>query len=211
MKQIKHLKLLIVLSTVLFVQNVHAQVKYGINFEVGKSRVYYLDNDPNCDEGYANEHFAYSYSADGFVREYLKNPKISFEQGLKFVTTAVADSLSGPLSPDLHMGSLKEWEIRLYSLSVPLRINYHYIRWFNIKAGVETVFHLADDGIYSFRFTRKNIALRAVIGAEATIAKRILTGLNFYYSLTSDYKTTNYDIGAHTYVISLKLGVLLSK
>jgi hypothetical protein len=210
MKQIKHLKLLVVLSTVLFVQNVHAQVKYGINFEVGKSRVFYLDNDPNCDEGYANEHFAYSYSAEGFVREYSKNPKISFEQGLKFVTTAVADSL--PYPPPLPlMNTQKEWEIRLYSLGVPLRINYHYTRWFNIKAGVETVFHLADDGIYSFRFTRKNVALRAVVGAEATIAKRILTGFNFAYSLTSDYKTTNYDIGAHTYVISLKLGVLLSE
>ncbi len=185
-----------------------AQIKYGISVYGGASNIKINNNDRTisaADDLHPSSHFTF----EGFIVEFNKKSRFSFEQGISFETSGVENWIGDEIYQYyLERGVIysKYYTYRTYQLCIPLRVKYNFKEYLAFHAGVSNVFYLKKQENY----VNNTYALRGELGADVTIAERYIIGIKGSYDITPCGQYLHHDIFMHYYSLSLKAGILLS-
>lgn len=186
------------------VQTGQAQIKYGVNIEGGKGRFRFVNMEPGFVKGIGD--FTNIYSIEGFLRKQIKQTKLSGECGIKYVSTAEHYS-----SPAGYNGG--SFDNRIFSVSIPTTLNYHFSNKLYSNFGFEQVFNIADEGRFNSLirgYTRNNYSLRATVGTDYLLFHNLITGIHLLYSLTPDFDVNQVNVEGYSFGFTFRVGLIIN-
>jgi len=187
---------------------VSAQMRYGVYVKGGASN--FIERDYEGGKNMANYYTflpSYNLGADvifPFFKADLSN--FQFITGLDFgMYEAQSNVPERWYSQPEWVGPIK-WDMRLYSLSVPLKLNFRFEEWVHVYGGVVNTFNVASNKEMGYRIIRP-YTLNFTGGVDFLIYDRFVIGASYYRNLTHAWKYfSGVDIFFYVQQFSVKIG-----
>ncbi len=194
-----------------------AQIKYSVHANCGISNFIEKNKEPSLIT--ANRYTrlpSFTVGTEGLYT--FNNSKIGIISGVNISLFASENHMPDdfevpPFSPP-YTGPM-EWKEKLYSLSIPLKLNYNFEEWLHFNAGFANTFHLKNDNISAKKINIYTLSF--VGGFDFVIKKKFTIGAMYYRDILPSMKllkplsnTETFNIKYSIEQITLKIGYIIN-
>ncbi len=169
-------KVLLFLFVLILPNILTAQIQLGAHANIGVSRFVEKNNTQGSIEvvNYYTHLISFSGGADIFY--WFKDTDFGLNSGINFSYFGSNKNLDENTVFPVEPYSLEQ---RVYSLSLPIRVNYKFEKWLYFNAGLANTFHVKESD--NFKIENLNIYTLSFIGGfEFIIKDKIGIGAEYY-------------------------------
>jgi len=213
----KKISFLSIICFLVFSACLSAQVRYGVYAKGGVSD--FIERNFEKSVKFGNSYSSlpsYNFGVD-VIFPFSKSDSSVFQfiSGIDFGSFAAKNSMSESFSAPGYDGPYS-WNERLYSLSIPAKVNFKFERWVHVYGGFVYTFNLnKPEEMWNKKFNKSTLSVTG--GVDFFILNRFVVGASYYRNVTPlmkilkkphELKTETFKCSYYVQQICLKIGYI---